>query len=102
MASLDFTTMMEQCESQELESPGGVATPAVYSKLLALYLLKNDMTNAKFLWKRIPQPIKVGTPELNDIWRIGQKMWLREFPSVYQLLSQDWSEGVKPIMQAVA
>ncbi|XP_077997703.1 COP9 signalosome complex subunit 8-like [Glandiceps talaboti] len=101
MATVDFAKMTEQCERQELESPGGIATPVVYSQLLGLYLLQNDMTNAKFLWKRIPQALKVSNPELNNIWMVGQKMWLREFPGVYQSLNQDWSESVKPIMQAL-
>ncbi|XP_015267896.1 PREDICTED: COP9 signalosome complex subunit 8 [Gekko japonicus] len=38
--------LLEQCETQELEAPGGIATPPVYAQLLALYLLHNDMTDA--------------------------------------------------------
>ncbi|KAH8034927.1 hypothetical protein HPB51_003490 [Rhipicephalus microplus] len=36
----------------------GVASPQAYGQLLAIYLLQNDLPNAKFLWKRIPQEIK--------------------------------------------
>ncbi|XP_070570038.1 COP9 signalosome complex subunit 8-like isoform X2 [Ptychodera flava] len=82
-------------------SPGGIATPVVYAQLLSLYLLQNDLANAKFLWKRIPPPIKSSNPELNNIWMVGQKMWQRDFPQVYQSLNQEWSENIKPIMQAL-
>eukprot|EP00069_Balaena_mysticetus_P019811 bmy_12495T0 len=40
------------------QAPGGIATPPVYGQLLALYLLYNDMNNARYLWKRIPPAIK--------------------------------------------
>ncbi|KAK3543479.1 hypothetical protein QTP70_022064 [Hemibagrus guttatus] len=53
-----YEKLLEQCETQELEAPGGIATPQVYAQLLALYLLHNDMNNARYLWKRIPQAIK--------------------------------------------
>jgi hypothetical protein len=61
----------------DFQAPGGVASAPVYTQLLTLYLLQNDMwviarsfsywclqvilfcsVNAKFLWKRIPPSIK--------------------------------------------
>ena len=42
---------------------------------------------------------KQSTPELNFIWNVGQKMWLRDFPGIYAALNQEWSEGIAPIMQ---
>ncbi|XP_022079252.1 COP9 signalosome complex subunit 8-like [Acanthaster planci] len=100
-AALDAEKLLVQCEAIELEAPGGVATPEVYSKLLALYLLNNDMNNAKFLWKRIPQPIKTANPEVGLIWAVGQSMWQRNFPATYTSLGREWSEAVKPIMEAI-
>ncbi|KAI4893682.1 hypothetical protein NFI96_020050 [Prochilodus magdalenae] len=43
MMGENYDKLLEQCETQELEAPGGIATPQVYSQLLALYLLYNDM-----------------------------------------------------------
>ncbi|TKC42167.1 hypothetical protein EI555_017165 [Monodon monoceros] len=57
-SSFSFRKLLDQCENQELEAPGGIATPPVYGQLLALYLLYNDMNNARYLWKRIPPAIK--------------------------------------------
>uniref|UniRef100_A0A9L0T3K8 COP9 signalosome subunit 8 n=1 Tax=Equus caballus TaxID=9796 RepID=A0A9L0T3K8_HORSE len=41
--AFSFKKLLDQCENQELEAPGGIATPPVYGQLLALYLLHNDM-----------------------------------------------------------
>lgn len=57
--------------------------------------------NAKYLWKRIPATAKASHAELGLIWNVGQKMWLRDFPGVYQTLSVDWSDNVSQIMAAV-
>jgi COP9 signalosome complex subunit 8 len=69
--------------------------------MLAIYLLQQDLTNAKFLWKRIPQSVKTATPELTQIWQVGQKMWVKDFAGTYEALNKEWSETVKPFMDAV-
>ncbi len=75
---------------------------------VAINVLKFEITqpsisrcNAKYLWKRIPQNVKSSHSELNSIWKVGQKMWLRDFPGVYAALNTEWSENVSQIMQAL-
>uniref|UniRef100_A0A8C9RVA6 COP9 signalosome complex subunit 8 n=1 Tax=Scleropages formosus TaxID=113540 RepID=A0A8C9RVA6_SCLFO len=102
MTSENYNKLLEQCETQELEAPGGVATPQVYGQLLALYLLHNDMNNARYLWKRIPQAIKSANPELTAIWAVGQRIWQRDFPGIYSsIAAYQWSESILPIMEAL-
>ncbi|KAE8580197.1 hypothetical protein XENTR_v10024350 [Xenopus tropicalis] len=99
---VSFQRLQEQCEEQELEAPGGIANPQVYSQLLALYLLHNDMNNARYLWKRIPPAIKSAHSELGGIWEVGQKIWQRDFPGIYTSISAcQWSEAIQPVMEAV-
>ncbi|XP_063241833.1 COP9 signalosome complex subunit 8 [Bacillus rossius redtenbacheri] len=88
-------------EKQELDALGGTASAQVYAQLLAAYLYQNDLCNAKYLWKRIPQNIKTSHAELATIWKVGQKMWQRDFPGMYAALRVDWSENVAQIMQAL-
>uniref|UniRef100_A0A8I3WIJ5 CSN8/PSMD8/EIF3K domain-containing protein n=1 Tax=Callithrix jacchus TaxID=9483 RepID=A0A8I3WIJ5_CALJA len=57
-SAFSFKKLLDQCKNQELKAPGGIATPPVYGQLLALYLLHNDMNNARYLWRRIPPAIK--------------------------------------------
>jgi len=40
-------------------------------------------------------------PDLAVIWAVGQKMWLRDFPGTYENLKKEWSDGLRPIMDAV-
>ncbi|XP_046376630.2 COP9 signalosome complex subunit 8-like [Haliotis rufescens] len=98
---MNFEKLQTDLENQELEAPGGVASFQVYGQLLGLYLLHNDTCNAKFLWKRIPQTIKSANPELSSIWIIGQKMWQRDYPGVYETVKKEWSEPIKPVMMAL-
>ncbi|XP_038278037.1 COP9 signalosome complex subunit 8 isoform X2 [Dermochelys coriacea] len=100
--SFSFKKLLEQCETQELEAPGGIATPPVYGQLLALYLLHNDMNNARYLWKRIPPAIKSANSELGGIWSVGQRIWQRDFPGIYTTIgAHQWSETIQPIMEAL-
>ncbi|XP_073732866.1 COP9 signalosome complex subunit 8 isoform X4 [Callorhinus ursinus] len=101
-SAFSFKKLLDQCENQELEAPGGIATPPVYGQLLALYLLHNDMNNARYLWKRIPPAIKSANSELGGIWSVGQRIWQRDFPGIYTTINaHQWSETVQPIMEAL-
>ena len=42
-----------------------------------------------------------GTQELSLIWAVGQKMWARDLPAIYEALNKEWSETVKHIIQAL-
>lgn len=56
--------------------------------------------NAKYLWKRIPPSIKTSTPELANIWTVGQGMWKRDFPAIYKALNAiKWSDAILEIMK---
>lgn len=41
------------------------------------------------------------TPELTNVWTVGQKIWLRDSHGTYESLSKEWSEQLKPIMDAL-
>ncbi|MGH0163174.1 UNVERIFIED_CONTAM: hypothetical protein FKN15_047332 [Acipenser sinensis] len=98
----NYSKLLEQCETQELEAPGGIATPQVYGQLLALYLLHNDMNNGRYLWKRIPQAVKTSNMELAAIWAVGQRIWQRDFPGIYTAIAaHQWSECIQPVMEAL-
>ncbi|CAE1150404.1 COPS8 [Acanthosepion pharaonis] len=102
MAAIAYDSeSVAELELQELESPGGIAAPNVYINLMAMYLLRNDLCNAKFLWKRIPSSIKSSHPELGHMWSVGQKMWQRDFPGIYEVLNREWPENLKPTMNAL-
>ena len=41
------------------------------------------------------------TDELQKIWAVGCKMWLKDYAGIYSALKQEWSEMIKPLMLAL-
>lgn len=98
----NFDKLSSELEKQELEAPTGVASPSTYAQLLAIYLYQNDLCNAKFLWKRIPQNITASNPEIPAIWLVGQKLWKKDLPGTYQALAAfNWTEPIANIIRAL-
>uniref|UniRef100_A0A8I5ZZ15 COP9 signalosome complex subunit 8 n=1 Tax=Rattus norvegicus TaxID=10116 RepID=A0A8I5ZZ15_RAT len=95
--AFSFRKLLDQCENQELEAPGGIATPPVYGQLLALYLLQNDI---RYLQRQ--HFLLQANSELGGIWSVGQRIWQRDFPGIYTTINaHQWSETVQPIMEAL-
>uniref|UniRef100_A0A8D0KVX1 COP9 signalosome subunit 8 n=1 Tax=Strix occidentalis caurina TaxID=311401 RepID=A0A8D0KVX1_STROC len=105
--SFSFKKLLEQCETQELEAPGGIATPLVYGQLLALYLLHNDIMVAvenTLCWINscLGFLLQQANAELGAVWSVGQRIWQRDFPGIYTTISaHQWSETIQPIMEAL-
>lgn len=98
----NFDKLCADLERQELETPNGIASPSTYAQLLAIYLYQNDLCNAKFLWKRIPQNVMSSSPEIVAIWAIGQKLWKKDLPGTYEALAAySWTEPVSNIIRAL-
>ncbi|XP_059472336.1 COP9 signalosome complex subunit 8 [Neocloeon triangulifer] len=100
----DMKVLEADLEREELEAAIGTPLQAQkYTQLLAIYLYHNDLCNAKMLWKRIPEAVKLADEELNAVWRIGQRMWQRDFYLMHLALAQtdSWTEPVAPIMDAL-
>ncbi|XP_018346478.1 PREDICTED: COP9 signalosome complex subunit 8 [Trachymyrmex septentrionalis] len=99
--TVELNKLMNELEISELESPTGVISAQAYMRLLAVYLHRNDLCNAKYLWKRIPSDVKTAHEELGRVWTVGQCMWQRNWPAVHTALNVEWSEDVKDVMTAL-
>ncbi|XP_019173553.1 PREDICTED: COP9 signalosome complex subunit 8 [Ipomoea nil] len=70
-----------------------------YAIHLLGHLYNNDINSARFLWKTIPAAIKEGRPELVAVWKIGQKLWTRDYAGVHEALREyEWSPEVRDII----
>nr|GMD91631.1 COP9 signalosome complex subunit 8 [Ipomoea batatas] len=70
-----------------------------YAIHLLGHLYNNDINSARFLWKTIPAAIKEGRPELVAVWKIGQKLWTRDYAGVHEALREyEWSPEVRDIV----
>ena len=93
-----YASLTFDLESQELSS-GGKCSDRVYAQLLAIYLLSNDLQNAKFLWKRIPVQTKNGSQDLKEVWQIGKLLLQRKSSLVYPLIdAYQWPPFLANIM----
>lgn len=101
--TLDYASLAKKLENQELESPQGRASPQVYGQLLAIYLLFNDLSSAKLLWKRIPTDIKEANEELSIIWQVGKLMWKKSYAEIYPVINScpTWPNHLKNIMHLI-
>jgi len=98
----DFSELLEVLEKQEIESPNGIPPDGVYLKMMALYLLENEVIYAKLLWKRIPSSVKASNPELSRLWEVGRLMFQRRRDEVAKRLQEEeWSSHVVAIMEAL-
>lgn len=73
---------LQGLEEQELDSPHGQLTAELYTEFLGLYLLTNDIINAKLLWKRIPSNIKLSHDELKAVWEVGKCAWKHDYSGI--------------------
>nr|XP_002126361.1 COP9 signalosome complex subunit 8-like [Ciona intestinalis] len=85
-------------EDLELDSPHGKLSTEQYCEFLALYLLANDLANAKLLWKRIPGDIK-SSNELKAIWEVFKAVWTHDCKGIHNTIqAYEWSVNIKKIM----
>ncbi|VDP94652.1 unnamed protein product [Echinostoma caproni] len=59
-----------------------------YTQFLGLYILKMDLLNAKFLWKRIPVPVKESSANLKILWNIGKLLLRKNYSKFFETASQ--------------
>jgi COP9 signalosome complex subunit 8 len=66
------------------------------------YLITNDLNNARFLWKRIPQELKKNNISIQSVWKIGQTMWKREYEETYKAITvPEWEPVLQPLLRAL-
>ncbi|XP_064388862.1 COP9 signalosome complex subunit 8-like [Halichondria panicea] len=98
----DFGALAYYCEQEELKAMGGVASAQVYSTLLGVYLLQNELDHAKLLWQRIPESMKQDSREIGELWEIGKRLWRRDFSAVYELAKNpEWPPYLESIVSGL-
>ncbi|KAI4296285.1 hypothetical protein L6164_036254 [Bauhinia variegata] len=72
-----------------------------YAIHLLSHIYIDDINSARFLWKSIPPSIKENQPEVNAVWKIGQKLWTRDYGGVYEAIRRfDWSQELQGLVTA--
>ncbi|KAB5574370.1 hypothetical protein DKX38_001564 [Salix brachista] len=53
---------------------------------LLAHVYVNDINSARYLWKSIPAAVKERQPEVVAAWRIGQRLWTRDYAAVHEAI----------------
>ncbi|KAL1289665.1 hypothetical protein HN51_058072 [Arachis hypogaea] len=72
-----------------------------YSIHLLAHIYVHDINSARFLWKSIPSSVKEGQPEVTAVWKIGQRLWLRDYAGVHEAIrGYEWSQDLQGLVAA--
>lgn len=72
-----------------------------YAIHLLGHIYAGDINSARFLWKSMPSAVKDSQLEVVAAWRIGQKLWTRDYAGVYEAIrSFNWSLQTQPVVAA--
>ncbi|CAD5120341.1 DgyrCDS8916 [Dimorphilus gyrociliatus] len=93
----NFQRLLAELEQNELEHPNE-NNEQNYSLLIALYMLENDLNNARYTWKRAAVCSPASSSELQQVWNCGKRLWEKDYQGFYKALNFNWSERLKPVM----
>ncbi|GMI63955.1 CONSTITUTIVE PHOTOMORPHOGENIC 9, FUSCA 7, EMBRYO DEFECTIVE 143, COP9 SIGNALOSOME SUBUNIT 8 [Hibiscus trionum] len=104
LASKSFDRIADICDALMLQV-AAEGVPFRDEWPFALHLLGHiyvdDVNSARFLWKSIPASIKESRPELVAAWKIGQKLWTRDYAGVYEAIrGLDWTQQTQLLVAA--
>ncbi|KAF3434966.1 hypothetical protein FNV43_RR22053 [Rhamnella rubrinervis] len=72
-----------------------------YAIHLLGHIYVDDINSARFLWKTIPTTIKENQPEVVAAWKVGQKLWMRDYRGVHEAIREfDWSQEAQNLVAA--
>ncbi|GMJ16093.1 CONSTITUTIVE PHOTOMORPHOGENIC 9, FUSCA 7, EMBRYO DEFECTIVE 143, COP9 SIGNALOSOME SUBUNIT 8 [Hibiscus trionum] len=104
LASNSFDKISDICDALMLQV-AAEGVPFRDEWPFAIHLLGHiyvdDVNSARFLWKSIPATIKETQPELVAAWKIGQKLWTRDYAAVYEAIRGfDWTQQTQLLVAA--
>ncbi|BBM97811.1 COP9 signalosome complex subunit 8 [Marchantia polymorpha subsp. ruderalis] len=101
-----FADLAELLDTLELETAAtgtGIPQDWPYTIHLLAHVVVGDLNSARFLWKRIPAPVKQNNLELIAAWKIVKCLWAHGHAAVHEALrSYSWSPEVQQVISAVA
>ncbi|XWS49166.1 hypothetical protein CRYUN_Cryun13aG0140400 [Craigia yunnanensis] len=104
LASKSFDKIADICDNLMLQvAAEGVAFQDEWPFAIHLlgHIYVDDINSARFLWKSIPPAIKESQLELVAAWKIGQKLWTRDYAGVYEAIRGfDWTQETKVVVAA--
>jgi COP9 signalosome complex subunit 8 len=81
------------------EGDGKESSDPFFAAQMAGYLILNQVSSARFLWKRLPKSVAARSEDLKALWRVGQALWKRDrAEALQQLAAARWSPRIEPLV----
>ncbi|KAJ8756186.1 hypothetical protein K2173_024733 [Erythroxylum novogranatense] len=104
LASESYERIADICDDLMLKvAAEGVAFQDEWPYAIHLlgHFYVDDINSARFLWKSIPVSVKENRQELVAVWKIGQRLWTRDYAGVHEAINGfDWSQDTKIVVTA--
>ncbi|GER30438.1 COP9 signalosome complex subunit 8 [Striga asiatica] len=104
VAFKSYDRIAEICDSLMLQvASEGVAYQDEWPYAIHLlgHIYVNDINSARFLWKKVPSAVKVCQPEVSAVWKIGQKLWIKDYGGVHEAIREfNWTPQTREIVEA--
>ncbi|XP_011087803.1 COP9 signalosome complex subunit 8-like [Sesamum indicum] len=104
LASKSYDQIANICDTLMLQAASeGIALgddwPYAIHLLVHIYI--NDINSARFLFKVIPSAVKERQPEVLAAWKIGQRLWMKEYSGVHEAIREfNWSPEAQSVVAA--
>ncbi|CAK9147268.1 unnamed protein product [Ilex paraguariensis] len=102
MASKSYEKIADICDNLMLQvAAQGIAFQEEWPYEIHLlgHIYVNDINSARFLWKSIPAAIKESRPEVGAAWKIGQRLWTRDYERVHEAIREfNWSPAAHDLV----
>ncbi|KAF5731976.1 COP9 signalosome complex subunit 8-like [Tripterygium wilfordii] len=106
LASKSYAKIATICDDLMLQvAAEGVAFQDEWPYAIHLlgHIYVDDINSARFLWKSIPSAIKESQQEVVAAWRIGQRLWTRDYAGVYEAIRGfSWSPDAQGLVATFA
>ncbi|KAF7803663.1 COP9 signalosome complex subunit 8 [Senna tora] len=104
LASKSYDKIADVCDNLMLQvAAEGVSYQDEWPYAIHLigHIYVDDINSARFLWKSIPSSVKENKPEVVAAWKIGQKLWTRDYGGVHEAIREfDWSQELQGLVAA--
>eukprot|EP00299_Pterocystis_sp_00344_P003810 c14590_g1_i1.p1 GENE.c14590_g1_i1~~c14590_g1_i1.p1 ORF type:complete len:217 (+),score=30.25 c14590_g1_i1:43-651(+) len=101
-----YQEILAACEQDELHSQllsvGSEPTPRHRCIHLLTYLIVNDITNARHLWRRLRTDLQ-NHPEIQATWDVTKRLAAKDDQAAHSILvAFNWPDGVRPFVSSLA
>lgn len=100
----DIKPLVDACIDLELEqaSLDKPLEPKDYEIFLVALLIQNNLTGAKFLWKRMPGELKKGNESLQALWDIGKALFTNSVAKAHKSLQHAFQPRTKMLVDRLS